>query len=171
MIEIFDKKGRLIIPDSERLRKVAIEKGIISQEKKIFLNQVFCQNGHNLIRPENPKFDNQPGIHLICEGETFWQSVYLSPFQGDRRKEFKTEFKTGEILRVFCPECRVAIPKFAPHDCQSEAMYLALFLDQDANYNNTVCICNAWGCYASFLRLAGEIFTEVRTLISSQLVK
>lgn len=167
-MEIFDKKGRMIFPDVERLRKMAAEKGIVAQEKKIWISQVYCSNGHPLVRPENARFDNEPGIHLICEGETFWQSVYLSPFQADRRKEYKTEFKMGEILHIYCPECHVHFPKFAPHDCLAEAMYLALFLDQEANFYNTVCVCNVWGCYSSFLRLAGEIFSEARSQKSAR---
>jgi hypothetical protein len=164
-MEIFDKKGRLIFPDTERFRKIAAEKGIIAKQKKILIQQVYCSNGHQLVHPQNPKFDNEPGIHIICEGETIWQSVYLSPFQGDRRKEYKKEFKMGEVLQIFCPECHTHFPRFAPHDCQADAMYLALFLDQEANFYNTVCVCNVWGCYASFLRLAGEIFSEVRSQI------
>ena len=167
-MEIFDKKGRLLFPDTERHRKLAAEKGIVAQEKKILIRQVFCSNGHSLVRPENPKFDQEPGIHLICEGNTFWQSVFLSPFQGDRQKQHKTDFKMGEILQIYCPECHVHFPKFAPHDCLPEAMYLALFLDQEANYYHTACICNVWGCYSSFLRLAGEIFSEVRAQKSAR---
>jgi hypothetical protein len=161
-MEIFDKKGRLLFPDTERHRKLAAERGIVTQGKKILISQVFCSNGHPLVNPENPKFDQQPGIHLICEGHTFWQSVFLSPFQGDRRKQYQNDFKMGEILQIYCPECHVHFPKFAQHDCLPEAMYLALFLNQEANYYDTVCICDVWGCYSSFLRLAGEIFSEVR---------
>lgn len=165
-MEIFDNKGMLVIPDPEKLKTLAEKKGIIASEKKILVKQLFCSEGHPLISTENPKFDGEPGIHLICEGDTYWQSVYLSPFQGDNRKKFKNNFKNGQILRIFCPVCHAEFPKIAPHDCKAGAMYIALFLDPDANINNIVCVCDVWGCYSSYLRLSGEVYSEVHSQIA-----
>lgn len=161
-MDIYDKSGRLIIPEPERLRALGITKGVIPAEKKILVSQLFCPNGHALITPDNPRFDSQPGIKLLCEGRDHSEIVYLSPFQGDMRKKYEKGFGDGEILKIYCPVCRTEFPKLAPHDCMEGAMYIALFLDKEADVNNAACICNAWGCYSSFLRLSGEIISEYR---------
>ena len=161
-MSIYDSKGRLIIPEPERLKTLGRAKGVLAGEKKILIKQIYCPNGHSLISAENVKFDGEAGIHLLCEGKTIRQSVFLSPFQNDARKEYQKAFEDGEVLRIFCPVCEAEFPKLAPHDCQSGAMYIALFLDKNANLNNSVCVCNVWGCYSSFLRLSGEILSEVR---------
>ncbi|MBN2367022.1 MAG: hypothetical protein JXL67_12705 [Calditrichaeota bacterium] len=161
-MSIFDKNGKLLIPFPERLKRLGAEKNVVVEKRKILVKLLYCTNGHMLIREENPKFDDQPGIHLICEGDTFWQSVYLSPYQGDSRKKFNKDFNKNEILRVYCPECNAEFPKYAPHDCRTGAMYIALFLDAKADINNSVCICNVWGCPSNFLRLSGEVYSEVR---------
>ncbi len=161
-MEIYDKKGRLIIPEPERLKSLGPTKGVIAEEKKVLVEQLYCPAGHALISKHNPKFDGRPGIHILCEGKYFRQSVFLSPFQGDNRKEFNKDFSKGEVLRIFCPECNAEFPRLAPHDCQEGAMYIALFLDENADLNNAVCVCNVWGCYASFLRLSGDVLSEVR---------
>lgn len=161
-MEIYDKKGRLIIPEPERLKVLGPAKGVIAEEKKVLVEQLYCPRGHPLINKHNPQFEGRPGIHILCEGKYFRQSVFLSPFQGDNRKEFNKDFSQGEILRIFCPECNTEFPRLAPHDCHEGAMYIALFLDKNADLNNAVCVCNAWGCYASFLRLAGDVLSEVR---------
>ena len=160
-MEIFDKKGCLIIPEPEKLSILAKQKGVVSEKKKILIRQLYCSEGHQLILNENPAFDDHAGIHLICEGNYFRQPVYLSPFQGDNRKKFKKDFERGEILRVYCPQCNIEFPKLTPHDCRKGAMYLALFLDRKADLNNAACVCNAWGCYASFLRITGDVLAEV----------
>ncbi|MEJ2536232.1 MAG: hypothetical protein P8048_04130 [Calditrichia bacterium] len=161
-MKIFNNKGMLLIPDPEKLKNLGKKRGISTTGKKIQVTQLYCSEGHTLVNPENPKFDGEPGIHIICEGDTFWQSVYLSPFQGDHRKKFKNDFKHGQMLRIFCPECWTEFPKIAPHDCKIGAMHVALFLGPDADINNIVCVCNVWGCYSSCLRLSGEVYSEVR---------
>ena len=158
-MKVFDNKGMLIIPEPDAIH--LLKSGRAGQ-KKIMVKQLYCAQGHPLIKRENPEFDGKPGIHLLCRGEKISQSVYLSPFQADPRKKHGREFENGEILRICCPVCESEFPVFAPHDCKTGAMYVAIFLDETANLNHSVCICNAWGCYASFLRLAGEIHSEIQ---------
>ncbi len=161
-MSIFDKSGKLFIPYPEKFKKLDPSKNVFYEEKRILVRQLFCPVGHTLIRDDNPEFDEHRGIHLICEGDIFWQSVYLSPYQGDSRKQFNKDFKRGEVLRIYCPDCETEFPKYAPHDCQPGAMYVALYLNNDADINNSACICNTWGCPSSFLRLSGEVYSEVK---------
>ncbi|MEJ2636010.1 MAG: hypothetical protein P8184_12055 [Calditrichia bacterium] len=163
-MKIYDNKGMLIIPELDKVKKLGRRVGITTAKNKVLLRQVFCPEGHPLISDENPKFDGKPGIHLICEGDYIRQSVYLSPFQGDNQKIFNKDFEQGEIIKVFCPVCQVEFPKLAPHDCKTDAMYIALFLDNKASFSNAACICNIWGCYASQLRLSGEVLAEVHMM-------
>ncbi len=159
---IFDKRGKLIIPQPDHFKGLGSPKSVLVHDRKVLVNQLYCPEGHSLISDSNPHFDEKPAIHVVCEGETIRQHVYLSPFQDDRRKVFSQEFRQGEILRIYCPECDKEFPKYAPHDCREGAMYVAFFLQNDADFCNIACVCNAWGCPASFLHLAGEIYSEVR---------
>ncbi len=161
-MKIYDKRGMLIIPELERLKKLSTGYGVLRRKKRILIKQLYCENGHPLISPSNPRFDDEPGIHLTCEGEYYRQSVYLSPFQNDDRKKYRKAYKDGELLLLFCPVCETEFPVMASHDCRPGAMFHLLFLDKEANSHNAVCICNAWGCYASRLILSGEILSEVQ---------
>jgi hypothetical protein len=155
------KQNFFKIFDLKKLKELGQKLGIITQEKKILLQQLYCQNGHPLINPKNPKFDHKPGIELICEGEKYRQTVYLSPFQGDSRKLFQKDYQKGEELFLFCPVCECRLPEISSHSCQFNAKYVALFLDQNADIKNSVCICNIWGCYDSRINLSGKLITEV----------
>lgn len=159
---IYDKNGKLIIPDPAHFKPTGSPGNVLVLDKKVLVKQLYCPSGHPLISESNPRFDGKPAIHVVCEGDTIRQHVYLSPFQDDRRKEFNQEYRKGEILRVYCPECDKEFPKYAPHNCRKGAMYLAFFLNDDGDYGNIVGVCNVWGCPASFLHMAGEIYSEVR---------
>lgn len=161
-MDIYDRTGRLIIPDPARLERLGPQKGVKSLERKILYEQLYCPQGHPLIKPGAPLFDEKPGIEIFCSGKSGQQIVYLSPFQNDPRKKFEFEFGKGEVLNLMCPSCHAPFPILAPHDCTPQAMYVMLFLDDKGDYNNSVCVCNAWNCYASFLRISGDIFAEVR---------
>jgi hypothetical protein len=153
----------LKIFDLPKIKKIGNKLGIITHRKKIIVKQLYCPKGDPLIKENNPKFDGHPGIHLICEGEKYRQSIYLSPFQGDDRKFFQKDYRSGEELFFFCPECEEKFPQITSHNCQFNAKYVALFLNQKADLNNVIYICNIWHCPNSQLILSGKILSEVKS--------
>jgi hypothetical protein len=70
---------------------------------------------------------------------------------------------TGEELFFFCPECEEKFPQITSHNCQFNAKYVALFLNQKADLNNVIYICNIWHCPNSQLILSGKILSEVKS--------
>lgn len=160
----FDKAGHLIIPNADDdLQK----ERVVESKGRLLVRELFCSHGHPLIRDGNEKFDGEPGIELLCEGEDLVQVVYLSPFYKDRRRVAKADFKDMELLTLRCPVCKAAMPALAPHDCRESAMYVSMFLTPKADIHNAVSICDAWGCYASFLRLYSDVITDLRRMSSA----
>ena len=139
-----------------KIESVGVEGG------RILASELYCRNGHPLITPENPRYDNKLAIKVMAESGGKKQPLYLSPFQRDVRKKISVEFKSGQILRLSCPECGDEFPRVAPHDCHDDAMHVALFMRADGNVQKSVCICNAWDCYASFAKLFNEVITDLR---------
>lgn len=158
---IYDSNGKLRIPEPARLRPAVLSRSGGADHAGILVTQLYCPAGHPLISPTSPRFDGRPAIALFCAGRSRSQTVYLSPFQGDGRKQFELEFEPGELLEISCPVCGVELPKLAPHDCRDGAMYVTLFLTSRADMRDTAAVCNAWGCSSSFLRLGGEVLAEV----------
>ncbi len=157
----FDSTGRLIIPAADDELKQEL---IVQKKGRLLVQELFCSHGHPLIRDGNEKFDGEPGIRLLCEGDNVVQEVYLSPFYKDSRRIVETEFGDKELLTLRCPECKTAMPALAPHDCRESAMYVSLFLTKKADIHNSVSVCDAWGCYASFLRLYSDVITDLRRI-------
>ena len=157
----FDRKGRLVFPDLDRLR-AAEKAGVVVEKEELHVTHAFCPEGHALITEKSRKFHGQPGIKLWVKGKRREQVVTLSPFQGDITKDYVWEFETGEVLDVRCPECRTPLPVFAPCGCNPDSGWIIMFLDQNHDYNSAIGVCNAWGCPRSYTRLSGEILSEYR---------
>lgn len=160
-MERFDKKGRLIIPDLQKLG-AAKNIGVIVEKEKLHVTCAYCPKGHPLITDGSRTISGRPGIRLWVRGKHFEQLVTLSPFQGDFAKFYEKEFEDGEVLDVMCPLCYAPLPVLAPCGCTSDSHWVVMFLRQEQDYNDAVGICNAWGCPCSFIRLSGEILTEYR---------
>ncbi|GAB4365119.1 MAG: hypothetical protein Kow0042_04160 [Calditrichia bacterium] len=149
-----------LLPNFENWAKFLSWLGILPEHSKKLVKQLFCPHGHSLIFPENPLFDGQPGVHLICEGEKYRQSVYVSPFFGDGRKQFSIDYQPAELLYLFCPICEIELPRIAPHDCHPEAYYVGLFQTQPLEEEPTVCLCNVWGCEHNALMRIAEVLQQ-----------
>jgi hypothetical protein len=140
---------------------------VVIKKDTLLLRQAFCHAGHSLVDPNNPRFDGERGIKLLCVGKAGRGVVYLSPFHKDHRKQLEAPaFEDGEIVRLLCPHCEEALPALAPHDCNEGAMYVSLYLNAKGDIHHSASVCNAWGCYASFLRLSSEVITDLRASLS-----
>lgn len=147
---------------SQGTAAAADDDGVLIKREKLLVERLYCPEGHALITPENERFDDEIGIKLLVGGKRFSQEVYLSPFYRDTRKIAEREFDGGEILSLRCPTCTEELPFLAPHDCRPGAMYVTLLMDPDAPVSSSVCICNAWGCPASFLSLYSDVVKNTR---------
>ena len=66
----------------------------------IIITQAFCHNGHSLIAENDELFDDYPGIKFYLESDTNSGEVILSPIHGDASKKGKTDWKSGEKLKI-----------------------------------------------------------------------
>ena len=155
----FDENGRLIVPDRAAVEEELQRHGV-HYEGMLHVHQAFCPNGHQLIEPDNGKFDNLPGIKLLLEGERGTEIVYLSLILNIRQRTGGGCFLVGDRLAVRCPTCSVTMPVLAPCDCQWNGEYVMLGLDENPGTRNGVCFCNIWGCPNGDVRLAGEVIAE-----------
>ncbi len=155
----FDEEGKLKIPDKDAIVN-ELEKRGVECEKNLHVKQVYCPNGHEMIMPDNAKFDGMPGIKLFLKGENKEEIVYISPFLNKRHRTGGDDFGLGDKLEVRCPVCDVKMPVIGPCDCQWNGEYVMLSLDKDATNRNAVCFCDIWGCPKGDVRLAGEVVSE-----------
>ena len=155
----FDKDGKLNIPDKDSI-KSKLEKIGLKCQTEPFVTQVFCPNGHELIMPDNAKFDGLPGIKLFLKGDDKEDIVFISPFLNKRHRTGGEAFDLGDKLEVRCPVCNEKMPVIGPCDCQWNGEYVMLSLDKDPTNRNAVCFCDIWGCPKGDVRLAGEVVAE-----------
>jgi hypothetical protein len=116
----------------------------------IAVTKVFCPNGHNLVTAESgARFNGFPGISVMVEGRNTRGIVVLSPIHGDDTKFGESDFEPGELTRLSCPQCGVALPPVSPCGCTAESQLVGLFLDEERVEGNQVAVCNVWGCLRS----------------------
>ncbi len=154
MEERFDKEGRLIFPKSVTFPAKA---KVVVKEKKILITQVYCKNGHNLVRGEEIWNGNR-AINLIAKRKKGKVMVSLSPYQGDNRKVMDESMKKGEIVTFLCPECGVELEVFSPCKCGADIVYM--YLTEELDARDSICICSRYGCRYSCLTSGGKIVSE-----------
>jgi hypothetical protein len=115
----------------------------------IQVTQVFCPNGHNLVRNRRQLFDGSPGISLwVSDGNTEG-TVILSPYHGDSSRKSKVTFKEGTRVKVSCPVCKAELPKLGPCVCEGGGDLFMLYLTPELDDGRVVALCNVWGCHRS----------------------
>lgn len=133
-------KGMKPSPDSQ-IREV--------DEVIIQVTQVFCPNGHNLVRPHEDLFDGAPGINLLVSDGRRQGTVILSPYHGDHRRRGEIDFPEGSRLQVLCPECHELLPELGPCTCHWQGRLFKLYLTPALSDNQVVALCDVWGCHRS----------------------
>ncbi|RME22096.1 MAG: hypothetical protein D6806_13495 [Deltaproteobacteria bacterium] len=124
----------------------------------IQVTQVFCPNGHNLIRPHDDLFDGAPGIHLRVSHSGREGIVILSPFHGDHRRRGEVDFSEGTRVKVVCPECGASFPELGNCGCRWRGRLFKLYLTPEINDGQVVALCDAWGCHRS------QVFDQAQLL-------
>lgn len=120
----------------------------------ILITQAFCPNGHNLVSEQNELFDGYPGIKLKLNAEDIKDEIiYVSPFQGDKSKKGKLDWKDGTKLDIKCPHCDISLPFIAKCNCESSdgqvGQLLKLYLTPALSDADILVLCNIWGCSKS----------------------
>lgn len=154
MEERFDKEGRLIFPKSATFPAKA---KVVVKEKKILITQAYCKNGHNLVRGKKI-WDVNQGINLVAKTEKRVVNVNLSPYQGDDRKILDGVIEKGEVITFLCPECGVKLKVFSPCKCGADIVYM--YLTEELDARDSICICSRYGCRYSCLTSGGKIISE-----------
>jgi len=149
IVERFDKKGMLIIPNPV---SQAIAPTVVVVQK------LFCPRGHSLIN-SRADFNGHPGIIIAATRHDEHGFIALSPIYGDKRRiALDIDLSDGETYDLSCPECGVKLPRFGP--CKCGADLISLFLTQDADNSNCVVICNRVGCPNAQIISSGEVISE-----------
>lgn len=154
MEERFDKEGRLIFPKKGAFPS---KTKVIVKEKKILVTQAYCKNGHNLVGGEKI-WDGNKGINLIAKTEKKQVNLNLSPYQGDDRKIVDGVIEKGEIVTFLCPECGVELEVFSPCKCGATIVYM--YLTEELDTKDSICICTRYECRHSRLTSGGKIVSE-----------
>jgi hypothetical protein len=148
-MERFNERGMLIIPNPIHEHARA--------EKILVVSQVFCPNGHNLIKPR-AVFNGYPGIMVRARKGQKEGIVALSPIYGSRtRIALDIDIVSGEIMDLYCPECDTLLPIHSP--CSCGANLIALFQTKDFDFTNCVAICNRVDCINSHILINDEVIS------------
>ena len=154
------KKDLQVSDDSQ----ILLEEQQPSSEVTIVVTQAFCPRGHNLISPDNHRFDGQPGIRLgIADGDNKGE-VVLSPIHGDARKLFdiSPEPRQGtKLSSIVCPFCGVELPTLGGCVIKDGGGLRGLYLTPRLSKGYAALICDVWGCSYSRVMDDWELLSEV----------
>jgi len=159
MGNIYKKDGRLNFPIFEELH---LPQGKVDEkEGRIILHEAYCPQGHNLI--SSIKIDDYNGIQFIYtdQDQKREAEVIISPFVGACTKVIlKGEhFRDGEIVKIFCPQCRTELPTLSI--CECEAPIYLFFLDSTLKSTYGQSFCSRIGCSkSSRLRFSRDVVDE-----------
>jgi hypothetical protein len=147
----FDKKGAIIIPNSQR------DTGK-EPEKFIVFTELFCPEGHSLISPR-VKFNGYCGILLAASQDGRKGFIGLSPVYGEKvRVTMDFDISEGERMSLSCPVCSVKLPVYSPCICGGHM--IALFRTPRIDFAECVAVCDKAGCNESGIIYGGELITE-----------
>ena len=145
----FDQKGMMVFPIPEKIKAAG------KMENLLVIKQCFCPNGHNLVS-EQAVFDTFNGIMVKVKKGGAEGLVALNPVYGlKHRVTIGIKLDKDELLEVLCPECGVAMPVYSA--CSCGGSLVALFLEPDADFTNSVLICNRVDCHNAQIRLHNEM--------------
>ncbi len=159
MSKIFTKEGKLKFPEDFSLG-LPSEKYRIDEEKVVIYN-AFCQNGHDLI--SSIEVNKHKGLNLIYKkkGHSEKTELVISAIVGDNTKKilYGEDFKNGEEVQVFCPECKEELPILV--NCACNAPIYIFYMDKEQQKNFAQSFCSRIDCsQSSKIRFSKEILEE-----------
>lgn len=134
----FDKKGMMIYPNPRK------KESPCGKENVVVVEECYCQNGHSLI-DKKINFDGFNGILFTVKRAGKEGRVAISPVYGcDHRISLDMDLSEGEIWDFHCPACDEALPYYTL--CECGAYMTTFFTSKDADFKETIAICNRAGC-------------------------
>ncbi|PIS30011.1 MAG: hypothetical protein COT43_02720 [Candidatus Marinimicrobia bacterium CG08_land_8_20_14_0_20_45_22] len=150
-MERFDSKGMMIMPNP-------LKSEIAGKKKVLIVDQLFCQNGHNLIS-KRAIFNGYPGLLIKVRQDDDAGLIALSPFYGENsRFTLDIDLIDQKILSLMCPVCGVEMPVISPCNCGGNLV--AFFLTKECDFRNCVGICTRVNCSNSHIVHSGELITR-----------
>jgi len=129
--------------------------GICKEKSLILIKKCYCHNGHSLIS-DKAIFNGEKGITITVKKGKRKGLVALSPVYGYKTRVcLDAKLEPGEIWQICCPTCEEALPVFS--SCSCEGDIVALFLDKNADFSNSILICNRIDCFNAQIKFNDEI--------------
>jgi hypothetical protein len=142
----------MIIPTPEKIKP--------EQKELIVIRECFCPNGHNLVTSK-VKFNDRDGILLTIKRKSKKGKIALSPVYGDKsRISIDVDLKEGDLVQLFCPDCKVKLSTYA--DCECGGELVVMFTQPAIDYKNCIGICNRVGCRHAEIKNEGQLMTLIK---------
>ena len=148
-MKLFNTKGMMLFPNPIKKEEICKQKNLL------LVKECYCHNGHNLIS-DQAIFNGFSGILLKVKRKGVSGLVALSPVYGYKsRVSLNLLLKQNEIWEICCPDCNEALPVFSSCSCKGDIV--ALFLDKNADFSNSILICNRIDCFNAQIKFNDEI--------------
>jgi len=148
-MKLFNRKGMMVFPNP--IKKT----GICKEKSLLLVKKCFCHNGHNLIS-NKAVFNGESGIVIKAKNGKRNGIVALSPVYGYKSRVcLDVKLKPGEKWQIFCPTCDEPLPVFS--SCTCEGDLVALFLEKNTDFSNSILICNRIDCINAQIKYNDEI--------------
>lgn len=151
-------------PQVSAASQIQIEEETSHSDIIIVVTQAFCPNGHNLVAPDNPSFDEHPGIHLVIAHGDSTADLFLSPIHGHSGKHSPNPERCpadGARVSVRCPHCAVELPEMGECVSDDGGRLRALYLTPKLVKGYAALVCDVWGCNYSRVVDDWDLLSEV----------
>ena len=153
----FDKRGRLIIPISDRVPDEEKE-----EKTTYVVTEAYCPKGCSLVDEDHP-INGFPGLRMRFRRPGAEGEFVISAVEGDFTKTMLSgSLEEGVKDELYCPHCDVAFAKLVRCNCQPGADMVVIGLTPRLDFNNAVTFCNVTGCQNGAFVKSGDVLRHVR---------
>ena len=148
-MKLFNTKGMMLFPNPIKKEEICKQKNLL------VVKECFCHNGHGLIS-EQAVFNRFNGIIIKVKKGKQKGLVALSPVYGYKTRVcLDVKLKPGITWQICCPHCNEPLPVFSSCSCKGDIV--ALFLNKNADFSNSILICNRIDCFNAQIKFNDEI--------------
>ena len=147
---MFDDKGRMIIPEVRHENSKAIKAEVV-------INAIYCPEGHNLISIDH-EVSGFPGILVKFHGRKSGNGlVSLSAVFGETAyKIVEGDVDPDEPLELSCPHCGTPLDVLASCPCNPNGVTVMGYLYPRKDPHQAIAFCNVLSCPNSAIIRSGE---------------